>query len=154
MVKDNQSRKRYPSDRTDEPWPLVAPRLPPAQPRQRGGRPRQVARREGLNTRRSLHRRGGPWDRCPPLDSQRAPPMTPLPHGVTTALGAKWARRDAHRRVWLRGVRPRQARSASLGNRSRLPRSVVLHAGRTVASACRAGRALAWWTPWGSSWRL
>ena len=34
--------KRYPSDLTDEQWTLVEPLLPACQPRQRGGRPRQV----------------------------------------------------------------------------------------------------------------
>ena len=65
MVKAHQSRKRYPSDLTDEPWTWVEPRLPPAKPRQRGGRPRQVERREVRNTIRSLHRSGCPWDRLP-----------------------------------------------------------------------------------------
>jgi transposase len=58
MLQEDQSRKRYPSELPDEPWTLVEPLLPPAQPRQRGGRPRQVALREVLNTLRSLHRRG------------------------------------------------------------------------------------------------
>jgi Putative transposase of IS4/5 family (DUF4096) len=49
-VKRHQSRKRYPSDLTDEQWTLMAPLLPPAKPRQRGGRPRQVDMREVLNT--------------------------------------------------------------------------------------------------------
>jgi putative transposase len=43
----------------------VAPRLPPAKSRQRGGRPRQVDLREGLTTLRSLHRSGGQWERLP-----------------------------------------------------------------------------------------
>ena len=47
MLKEYQSRKRYPSDLTDEQWTLVEPLLP-AKPRQRGGRPRQVDMREVL----------------------------------------------------------------------------------------------------------
>jgi len=65
MVKAHQSRKRYPSDLTDEQWTLVEPLLPPAKPRQRGGRPRTVERREVLNTMRYLHRSGCQWDMLP-----------------------------------------------------------------------------------------
>ena len=65
MLKENQSRKRYPSDLTDEQWTLVAPLLPPAKPRQRGGRPRKVDMREVLNTIRYLHRSGCQWDMLP-----------------------------------------------------------------------------------------
>ena len=65
MLKEHQSRKRYPSDLTDEQWTLVEPLLPPAKPRQRGGRPRQVDRREVLNTIRYLHRSGCQWDMLP-----------------------------------------------------------------------------------------
>src|SRR5499426_3132824 len=65
MVKAHQSRKRYPSDLTDEQWTLVEPLLPPAKPRQRGGRPRTVERREVLNTIRYLHRSGCQWDMLP-----------------------------------------------------------------------------------------
>jgi putative transposase len=65
MLKENQSRKNYPSALTDTQWTLVAPLLPPAKSRQRGGRPRKVDLREVLNTRRYLHRSGGQWDRLP-----------------------------------------------------------------------------------------
>jgi putative transposase len=65
MCKAPQSRKRDPSDLTDEQWTLLEPLLPPAKPRQRGGRPRTVDLREGLNTMRSLHRSGCQWDRLP-----------------------------------------------------------------------------------------
>lgn len=65
MLKENQSRKKYPSDLTDEQWTRVEPLLPPAKPRQRGGRPRQGALREVLNTIRYLHRSGCQWDMLP-----------------------------------------------------------------------------------------
>ena len=65
MLKEHQSRKMYPSDLTDEQWALVAPLLPPAKPRQRGGRPRKGDMREVLNTIRYLHRSGCQWDRLP-----------------------------------------------------------------------------------------
>ncbi len=65
MLQENQSRKVYPSDVTDEQWTLVAPLLPPAQSSPRGGRPRQVDLREVLNTIRYLHRSGCQWDMLP-----------------------------------------------------------------------------------------
>ena len=65
MFKEYPSRKRYPSDLTDEQWTLVEPLLPPAKPRQRGGRPRKVEMREVLNTIRYLHRSGCQWDMLP-----------------------------------------------------------------------------------------
>jgi transposase len=65
MLQENQSRKVYPSDVTDEQWTLVAPLLPPAQSSPRGGRPRQVDLREVLNTMRYLHRSGCQWDMLP-----------------------------------------------------------------------------------------
>src|SRR5262247_975418 len=65
MSHQDRSRKIYPSDLTDEQWTLVAPLLPPAKPRQRGGRPRKVDMREVLNTIRYLHRSGCQWDMLP-----------------------------------------------------------------------------------------
>jgi putative transposase len=58
MLKENQSRKRDPSDLTDEQGTLVAPLLPPAKPCQQGGRPRRGEMRAVLNTMRYLHRSG------------------------------------------------------------------------------------------------
>ena len=65
MLKEHPSRKRYPSDLTDEQWTLVAPLLPPAKPRHRGGRPRKVDMREVLNTIRYRHRSGCQWAMLP-----------------------------------------------------------------------------------------
>jgi len=50
MFKKNRSRKKYPSDLTDEQWAIVEPLIPPAKQRPRGGHPRQVDMREVLNT--------------------------------------------------------------------------------------------------------
>jgi putative transposase len=65
MLKEHQSRKKYPSDVTDEQWTLVAPLLPPATSTPRGGRPRQVDRREVLHPIRSRHRSGCQWEMLP-----------------------------------------------------------------------------------------
>jgi putative transposase len=65
MVQKDCSRKRYPSDLTDEQWALVAPLIPPAKQNPRGGRPRQVDMREVLNTLLSLNRSGCQWHMLP-----------------------------------------------------------------------------------------
>ena len=65
MLKEDQYRKIYVSDLTDEQWTTVAPLLPPAKSSPRGGRPRQVDLREVLNTIRYLHRSGCQWDMLP-----------------------------------------------------------------------------------------
>ena len=65
MIKEYQARKTNPTDLTDEQWTLVEPLCSPATPRPRGGRPRQVDRREVLNTMRSLQRSGCQWEMLP-----------------------------------------------------------------------------------------
>lgn len=65
MFQKNCSRKKYPSDLTDEQWAIVEPLLPPAKSSPRGGRPRQVEMREVLHTLFSLNRSGCPWDMLP-----------------------------------------------------------------------------------------
>jgi putative transposase len=65
MLKENQPRKSYTSDVTDEQWTAVASLFPAAKSSPRGGRPRQVDLREVLNTLRYLHRRGCQWDMLP-----------------------------------------------------------------------------------------
>ena len=65
MLKKDQSRKKYPSDLTDEQWVIVAPLIPPATPSPRGGRPREVDMREVLNTLFYLNRSGCQWDMLP-----------------------------------------------------------------------------------------
>ena len=56
------SRKSSLIDLTDEPWESMQPLIPPAKS---GGRPRQGAMREVLNTILSLNRPGCQWDRLP-----------------------------------------------------------------------------------------
>jgi transposase len=45
MDQKGLSRKKYPSDLTDEQWALVSAMIPPAKQNPRGGRPRKVAMR-------------------------------------------------------------------------------------------------------------
>jgi len=59
MLKKDQSRKKYPSDLTDEQWAIVASMIPPAKQSPRGGRPRTVDMREVLNTMFYLNLSGG-----------------------------------------------------------------------------------------------
>jgi putative transposase len=65
MLKQDQSRKRYPSDLTDEQWAIVEPMIPPAKQRPRGGHRRAVDMREVLNTLFYLNRSGCQWDMLP-----------------------------------------------------------------------------------------
>jgi putative transposase len=65
MWKEDQSRKRYPSDLTDEQWAIVEPLIPPAKQSPRGGHPRTVDMRDVLNTIFYLNRSGCPWDLLP-----------------------------------------------------------------------------------------
>src|SRR6266702_7574231 len=65
MARENQSRKKYVSDLTDEPWAIVEPMIPPAKQSPRGGRPREVDMREVLKTIFSLNRSGCQWDMLP-----------------------------------------------------------------------------------------
>jgi putative transposase len=64
MWPPGRPRKPYPSDVTDQPWAILAPLLPPSRP-QRGGRPREVDRREVIHTIGSQNRRGCQWDMRP-----------------------------------------------------------------------------------------
>ena len=65
MEKKDQTRKKYPSDLTDEQWAIVAPLIPPAKQSSRGGHPRTVDMREVLNTIFYLNRSGCQWDMLP-----------------------------------------------------------------------------------------
>lgn len=56
------SRKPYLTDLTDEQWESLQPLIPPAKS---GGRPRQVAMREVINTILYLNRTGCQWDMLP-----------------------------------------------------------------------------------------
>jgi putative transposase len=64
MSKNQQARKPYPSDLTDEQWTILAPLIPPAHT-QGGGRPREVEMREVVNTLLYLNRSGCQWDMLP-----------------------------------------------------------------------------------------
>jgi putative transposase len=65
MVQEGRSRKRSPSDLTDEQWAILGPLIPPAKQSKRGGRPREVDMREVLNTLFYLNRSGCQWDMLP-----------------------------------------------------------------------------------------
>ena len=56
------ARTPYPSDLTDEQWPLISRMIPPANP---GGRRREVDMREVLNGILYLNRTGCSWRQLP-----------------------------------------------------------------------------------------
>jgi putative transposase len=57
-----EMRKPYRTDLTDDQWAILQPLIPPAKP---GGRPREVAMREVINTRLYLNRTGCQGDMLP-----------------------------------------------------------------------------------------
>ncbi len=65
MKQEEQSRKKYPSDLTDEQWAIIGPLIPPAKQNPRGGRPRKVDMREVLNTMFYQNRTGCQWNMLP-----------------------------------------------------------------------------------------
>lgn len=64
MSLEQPSRKPYPTDLTDEQWPLVETLIPAAKNRH-GGRPRKVSTREVVNTILYLNRTGCQWEMLP-----------------------------------------------------------------------------------------
>ncbi len=64
MSREQQPRKAYPSDLTDEQWAIVAS-LIPAPRSNRGGRPRELDMRAVLNPLLYLNRSGCHWERLP-----------------------------------------------------------------------------------------
>jgi len=64
MVKEQPARKPYPSDLPDAPWTLLEPLLPTAHT-PRAGRPREVDRRDIVQTLWYLKRRGCQEERLP-----------------------------------------------------------------------------------------
>lgn len=64
MAKQEQARKGYLSDLTDEQWEILEPMLPPART-QHGGAPRQVDMRAVLDTLLYQNRTGCQWDMLP-----------------------------------------------------------------------------------------
>ena len=64
MLQTTISRKRYPSDLTDEQWAILEPLIPPAR-QNRGGRPREVNMREIVNAIFYVNRSGCQWDMLP-----------------------------------------------------------------------------------------
>ena len=64
MRGEQEKRKAYPSDLTDEQWAIVEPLIPGPRSN-RGGRPREIDLREVLNPLLYLNRSGCQWDMLP-----------------------------------------------------------------------------------------
>jgi len=80
MAKEKPTRKPSPSDLTDAQWTILEPLIPAAHT-QRGGRPREVDRREIVKAILSLNRRGCQWERLP---------HELLPKSTVDAYFARW----------------------------------------------------------------
>ena len=87
MLKEHQSRKRYPSELTDEQWTLVEPLLPPpSHAREEGARARSIGGKSSTRCGISI----GVVVKgicCPTISSPRVRPMTTLPNSVTRHVG-------------------------------------------------------------------
>lgn len=64
MAHQEQARKQYPTDLTDEQWVILEPMLPPART-QHGGTPRRVDMRAVLDTLLYQNRTGCQWEMLP-----------------------------------------------------------------------------------------
>lgn len=113
MSKENQSRKKYASDLTDEQWAIVEPMIPPAKQSTRGGRPRAVDMREVLNTIFSLHRSGGQWEMLP---------HDLLPKSTVYDYFAQW-RDDG---TWTKLVKALREQTRVKAGREPTPRAVCI----------------------------
>jgi len=113
MEQEDQSRKKYPSDLTDEPWAIVEPLIPPAKQHTQGGRPRTVDMREVLQTLCSLHRSGGPWEMWP---------HAVLPTRTVSDDVAQW-RDDG---TWAKMIKALRERTRVEAGRDPTPRAACL----------------------------
>src|SRR5262249_26854345 len=122
MSQQDRSRKKYPSDLTDEQWAIVAPLIPPPTSSPRGGHPRTVDMREVLNTIFSLNRSGCQWDM---LSHDLLPKSTVYDSFAQWRDDGTWAKMVKALRERTRGVagrEPTPVPRASTVNPSRPPR--------------------------------
>ena len=112
MLKKDQSRKKYPSDLTDEQGAIVAPLIPPAKSGPRGGPPRQVDMREVLNTLFSLHRSGCQWDMLP---HDLLPKSTVYDYFAQGRDDGTWAKMGKALRERIRGAAGREPTPSAAG---------------------------------------
>jgi len=113
MLQKDQSRKKYPSDLTDEQWAIVAPLIPPAKSGPHGGHPRQVDMREVLNTLFYLNRSGCQWDMLP---------HDLLPKSTVYDYFAQW-RDDG---TWAKLVKALRERTRVAGGREPTPSAACI----------------------------
>jgi putative transposase len=113
MLQRDQSRKKYPSDLTDEQWAIVAPLIPPAKSGPHGGHPRQVDMREVLNTLFYLNRSGCQWDMLP---------HDLLPKSTVYDYFAQW-RDDG---TWAKLVKALRERTRVAGGREPTPSAACI----------------------------
>jgi transposase len=148
MWQEGESRQRSPSALTDAQGALVEPLIPPAKPRPRGGRPREVERRAGLTTMLDLHRSGGHWAMLPHDGLPKRTVSDDLApwrdDGTWTRVVQAW--RARHRVAAGRAPPPRGPPAGS-AQRSSPPRWGGPRAGRLAASTSTGARGLGWAIP-------
>ena len=113
MSQQDRSRKKYPSDLTDEQWAIVAPLIPPPTSSPRGGHPWTVDMREVLNTIFYLNRSGCQWDMLP---------HDLLPKSTVYDYFAQW-RDDG---TWAKMVKALRERTRVAAGREPTPSAVCI----------------------------
>lgn len=145
------TRKRYPSDLTEEQWAILKPLVPQAK---QGGRHRTVDMREILNAIFYLNRSGCQWDMLPhdlpPKDTVRC--MATLLVGETTARGSASWMLCGFRCALLKAIHRRPAPVRSTAKPSKQPR-LAENAATTAARRSQVENAIFSWMFWGSCWR-
>ena len=112
MAHEEQARKRYPTDLTDEQWVIVEPRLPPART-QHGGTPRRVDMRAVLDTLLDQNRTGCQGEMLP---------HELLPKSTVSDYFAQW-REDG---TWAKIVRLLRTRVREQEGREPTPSAACL----------------------------
>ncbi len=127
-----KSRKRYPSDLTDEQWAILEPLVPPVR-QNRGGRPRDVNPGDVIDAIVFINRSGCQWDMLP---HDFPPKNTVYEYFAQWRDDGTWTTFLGALRTRVRvadGREPTPARCVSTASRRRRPRSVAMSGATTEA---------------------
>ncbi len=146
----NEPRRTYASDLTDEQWALMSPMIPAARHGKQGGRPREVAMREVVNTILYLNRSGCQWDMLP---HDLLPKSTVYGYfaqcGGMTEHGGGWLPLCDRRCAGLRGEKRRPVQDVSTVNRLKPRRWAAKIVDTTAAGKSKAESVICWSIRWG-----